>query len=150
MTKVGAESERSIGERLLEPVLGRFLPRFVSLPLLVVLALFRAVRFERGLAWLSGRGGVGLFCLVDTAWLVGTVTLLFILVFGQGAYGYGIVVGLFLFVLLHSLIAHAADYYAGYDPAEEFMKQGARPESDHDGPDGGPLEKGGTDGDGSA
>jgi hypothetical protein len=53
-------------------------------------------------------------------------------------------------VLLHSLIAHAADYYTGYDPAEEFMKQEARPESDHDGPDGGAAEKGGTDGDRSA
>ena len=50
----------------------------------------------------------------------------------------GIVAGLFLFVLLHSLIAHAADYFSGYDPAEEFRKQGARP------------EKGGTDGDANA
>jgi len=138
MTKVSSEGKPSAGDRLLELTLGWFLPRWVSLPLLVVLALFRAVRFERGLAYLSGRGGVGLFCLVDTAWLVGTVTLLFILVFGQKAYGFGIVVGLFLFVLLHSLIVHAAEYFVGYDPAEEFMKQGARP------------EKGGTDGDGNA
>ena len=67
-----------------------------------------------------------------------TITLLFMLVFGRGAYGYGIAVGLFLFVLLHSLIAHAAEYFVGYDPAEESMKQGARP------------EKGGTDGDANA
>ena len=106
MAKVGTEGGRSVGHRILELTLGWFLPRWVSLPLLVVLTLFRALRFERGLAWLSGRGAVA---------------------------------GLFLFVLLHSLIAHAADHFAGYDPAEEFMKQGARPESDHDGPDGGAL-----------
>jgi hypothetical protein len=137
MTNVSAEGKPSAGDRLLELTLGWFLPRWVSLPLLLVLALFRALRFERGLGWLR-RGGLGLFCLVDTAWLVGTVTLLFMLVFGQRAYGFGIVVGLFLFVLLHSLIVHAAEYFVGYDPAEESMKQGARP------------EKGGTDGDGSA
>jgi hypothetical protein len=137
MTNVSAEGKPSAGDRLLELTLGWFLPRWVSLPLLLVLALFRALRFERGLGWLR-RGGLGLFCLVDTAWLVGTVTLLFMLVFGQRAYGFGIVVGLFLFVLLHSLIVHAAEYFVGYDPAEEFMKQGARP------------EKGGTDGDGNA
>jgi len=71
-------------------------------------------------------------------------------VFGRRSYGVGIAAGLFFFVLLHGLIAHAADHFAGYDPAEEFMKQGARPASDHDGPDGGAAEKGGTDGDGSA
>ena len=150
MTKVSSEGKPSAGDRLLELTLGWFLPRWVSLPLLVVLALFRALRFERGLAWLRGRGGVGIFCWIDTLWLVAAITLLFTLVFGRRAYGYGIVVGLFLFVLLHSLIVHAAEYFVGYDPAEEFMKQGARPEKDHDGPDGGPLENGGTDGDGSA
>ena len=138
MAKVSTEGGRSVGDRLLELTLGWFVPRWVSLPLLLVLALFRAVRFERGLAWLRGRGGVGIFCWIDTLWLVAAITLLFTLVFGRRAYGVGIVAGLFLFVLLHSLIAHAADYFAGYDPAEEFMKQGARP------------EKGGTDGDGSA
>jgi len=137
MVKTSAEGKPGAGDWLLELVLGRFVPRFVSLPLLLVLALFRAVRFESGLAWLR-RGGVGWFYWIDTLWLVATIMLLFTLVFGRGAYGYGIVVGLFLFVLLHSLIAHAADYFAGYDPAEEFMKQGARP------------EKGGTDGDGNA
>ena len=138
MTKVSSEGKPGAGDRLLELVLGRFVPRFVSLPLLLVLALFRAVRFERGLAWLRGRGGVGIFCWIDTLWLVAAITLLFTLVFGRRAYGVGIVAGLFLFVLLHSLIAHAAGHFAGYDPAEEFMKQGARP------------EEGGTDGDGSA
>jgi hypothetical protein len=133
MTTVGAEGKPGVGDRLLELVLGRFVPRFVSLPLLLVLAVFRALRFERGLAWLR-RGGVGFFYWIDTLWLVATITLLFTLVFGRGAYGSGILVGLVLFVVLHSLIAHAADYYAGYDPAEEFMRKG----------------KGGTDGDGSA
>ena len=138
MTKVSSEGKPSAGDRLLELTLGWFLPRWVSLPLLLVLALFRALRFERGLAWLRGRDGVGIFCWIDTLWLVATITLLFRLVFGRKAYGFGVVAGLFLFVLLHSLIAHAADYFAGYDPAEEFRKQGARP------------EKGETDGDGNA
>jgi TRAP-type uncharacterized transport system fused permease subunit len=114
-----------------------FLVRFSSLPLLVVLALFRALRFERGLAWLR-RGGVGLFYFVDTAWLVGIVTLLFVLLFGRRAYGFGIVVGLFLFVLMHSAIAHTADDYAGHNPAEEFMKQSRE------------RKNGGSDGDGPA
>ena len=138
MVKVSAEGKPGAGDRLLELVLGRFVPRFVSLPLLLVLALFRAraVRARPGLAPAGRRRAASAW--IDTLWLVATITLLFTLVFGRRAYGYGIVVGLFLFVLLHSLIAHAADYFAGYDPAEEFMKQGARP------------EKGGTDGDGNA
>jgi hypothetical protein len=118
---VGTEGRPSTSDRLLEAFLW-LLPRLISLPLLVVLALFRALRFERGLTWLR-RGGVGLFYFVDTAWLVGIVALLFMLVFGRRAYGVGIVVGLFLFVLMHSGIAHSADYYAGHDPAEEFIKQ---------------------------
>ena len=149
---VGTKGKPGVGDKLLELVLGRFVPRFVSLPLLLVLALFRALRFERGLAWLRGRGGVGIFCWIDTLWLVATITLLFTLVFGRGAYGFGILVGLVLFVVLHSLIAHAADYYTGYDPAEEFMRPSARPrdeEGDGDA-DGGPVEKGGTDGHGNA
>ena len=146
---MGTERRHGIGGRLLELTVWWLLPRLVSLPLLVVLGLFRALRVERGLAWLR-RGGVGLFYLVDSAWLVGTVTLLFMLLFGRGAYGFGIVVGLFLFVLMHSGIAHTADYYAGYDPAEKFRVQRARPKSEGDGSDAGGAGKGGSDGDGLA
>lgn len=134
---VGRGGKPSVGDRLLELTLGWFVSRFVSLPLLVVLALFRVIRFERGLAWLR-RGGVGLFYFVDTAWLVGIVTLLFMLVFGRRAYGVGIAVGLFLFVLMHSGIAHAADYYAGHHPGDEFMRQGKE------------RKNGGSNGDGLA
>jgi hypothetical protein len=88
----------------------------VSLPLLLVLALFRALRFEHGLTWLR-KGGVGLFYWIDTAWFVGTVSLFFTLVVGRRAWGLGIVAGLFALVVMHSLIAHAADHFAGYDPA---------------------------------
>lgn len=149
MTKAAAEGKSGAGDRLLELVLGRFVPRFVSLPLLLVLALFRAARFERGLAWLR-RGGVGWFYWVDTLWLVAAITLLCTLVFGREAYGYGIVVGLVLFVVLHSLIAHTADHYAGYSPGEEFMRSSARPRHGQGdgGANGGPVEKGETDGDG--
>jgi hypothetical protein len=140
----------SARDRLLELVLGWFLPRWVSLPLLAVLVLFRALRFERGLAWLRTRGGVGLFCLVDTAWLVGTVTLLFMLLFGRRAYGVGIVAGLFAFVLIHSLIAHAADHFAGYDPAEEFMRQPAERKNEASASDRERAGKTGTDGGGHA
>jgi hypothetical protein len=148
----GTEGRPSFGDWLLERVLGWFVPRFVSLPLLLVLALFRALRFERGLAWLRGRGGVGLFCWIDTLWLVGTITLLFRLVFGRRAYGLGILAGLFLFVLLHSLIAHAADYFTGYDPAEEFMRPSTRgrDEPASGGRDEEPAGNGDVDGDGSA
>jgi hypothetical protein len=145
---VGTEGRPSTGDRLLEAVLW-FLPRLISLPLLLVLALFRALRFERGLAWLR-RGGVGLFYFIDTAWLVGIVTLLFMLPFGRRAYGFGIAVGLFLFVLMHSGIAHSADHYAGYDPAEEFMKQTPGAKNEGAGPDGRQAERGGKDGSGDA
>lgn len=145
MGRVGKERAARVGDRLLERVLGRFVPGFVSLPLLLVRALFRVLRFERGLAWLRTRGAVGLFCWIDTLWLVATITWVCTLVFGRQAYGFGIFAGLVLFVVLHSLIAHAADYFAGYDPAKEFMKEEARPSEDQgtSGP-GGPGRKEGT------
>jgi hypothetical protein len=143
---MGTEGKPSAGDRLLELVLGRFLPRWVSLPLLLVLALFRALRFERGLAYLR-RGGVGLFYFVDTLWFVGTVTLLCALVFGRKAYGFGLLAGLLAFVLIHSLIAHAADYYAGYSPGAEFLVREAKPKDGQGsgGPEGGSAGKGGVD-----
>jgi len=118
---MGAGGKKGAGDRLLEAVVW-LLPRFVSLPLLLVLALLRALRVERGLAYLRS-GGVGLFYWIDTLWFVGTVTVLCVLVFGRKSYGFGIVAGLVGFVVLHSLIAHSADYFAGYSPADEIIKE---------------------------
>jgi hypothetical protein len=42
--------------------------------------------------------------------------------FGRQAYGFGILVGLLGFVVLHSLIAHSANDFGGYSPALEIMK----------------------------
>ncbi len=144
---MGTKRAARIGDWLLERVLGRYVPRFVSLPLLAVLALFRALRFERGLAWLRTGGAVGLFCWIDTLWLVATITWACTLVFGRKAYGFGIFAGLVLFVVLHSLIAHAADHFAGYSPGEDMMRRASRPRDrpGNSGP-GEPAGRGGIDG----
>lgn len=148
---MNTEGRAGVRDRLLELVLGWFLPRWVSLPLLLVLALFRALRFERGLAYLR-RGGVGLFYWIDTLWVVGSVTLLCALVFGRKAYGFGILAGLLAFLVLHSLIAHSADDFAGYSPGSEFVGRHARRRDGQGsgGLDGGPAGEGRADGDGSA